>query len=74
MTEILDEAIIDCYVRKNKSSRDYPRKKQEQAAGPPVLLNASRGTLPYRRPLRHLPRAGNGHAPIELSPGRGERQ
>jgi hypothetical protein len=45
MTEILDEAIIDPYVRKDKSSRDYPRKKQEQAAGPPVILNANRAQI-----------------------------
>jgi hypothetical protein len=42
LTELLDRAIIDPYQRKNKTSRDYPRKKQEQAAGPPVILAASR--------------------------------
>jgi len=45
LTEILDQAIIDPYVRKNKSSRDYPRKKQEQAPGPPVILIASRAQV-----------------------------
>lgn len=45
LTEILDEAILDPYVRKNKSSRDYPRKKQERAAGPPVILIASRAQV-----------------------------
>lgn len=41
LTELIDRAIIDSYERKNKASRDYPRKKQEQPAGPPVLLTAT---------------------------------
>ena len=41
LTKMLDRAIIDAYQRKNKTSRDYPRKKQEQAAGPPVILKAN---------------------------------
>jgi hypothetical protein len=41
LTELLDRAIIDAYQRKNKTSRDYPRKKQEQATGPPVILKAT---------------------------------
>lgn len=52
MTEILDGAIIDLYVRKNKSSRDYPRKKQERAAGPPVILNASRAQVRHAREVK----------------------
>jgi hypothetical protein len=40
--ELLDRAIIDSYDRKNKTSRDYPRKKEEQAAGPPVIVKATR--------------------------------
>jgi hypothetical protein len=42
MMEILDRAILDPYVRNHKASRDYPRKKQEQATGPPVIRIASR--------------------------------
>ena len=41
LIDLLDRAIIDPYTRKNKTSRDYPRKKQEQAAGPPVILRAT---------------------------------
>ena len=39
------EPIIDPYQRKNKTSRDYPRKKQEQAAGPPTILTATRAQV-----------------------------
>jgi hypothetical protein len=42
MNDRLDRAIIDPYVRKNKASRDYPRKKHEPGAGPPVILKATR--------------------------------
>jgi IS4 transposase len=41
LTELLDIAIIDDYPRKNKASRDYPRKKHETAPGPPQILLAS---------------------------------
>jgi hypothetical protein len=33
LVEMVGKAVIDAYHRANKSSRDYPRKKQEQAAG-----------------------------------------
>lgn len=42
LTELLNRALIDTYVRQNKASRDYPRKKQEQAPGPPIILRATR--------------------------------
>lgn len=42
LCEQLRQAIIDPYIRKNKASRNYPRKKQERIAGPPVILQASR--------------------------------
>jgi hypothetical protein len=38
----LRKAIIDPYQRQNKTSRHYPRKKREQAPGPPLILRASR--------------------------------
>lgn len=37
----LRQAVIDSYVRKNKSSRNYPRKKQEKPPGAPTILKAS---------------------------------
>jgi hypothetical protein len=42
LEEMLDRAIIDSYHRKNKTSRDYPRKKEEKAAGSPIILKATR--------------------------------
>lgn len=42
LTELLDRAIIDPYIRKDKTSRDYPRKKEQKAAGSPVIRNATR--------------------------------
>lgn len=38
----LKQALIDTYKRKNKTSRDYPRKKQETPAGKPELVNATK--------------------------------
>jgi len=43
--QLIDRALIDPYHRKNKASRDYPRKKQEQAAGPPILRTATRAQV-----------------------------
>ena len=45
MRQLIDGAIIDPYLRKNKASRDYPRKKEEQAAGAPILRKATRAQV-----------------------------
>ena len=45
LSELLDRAVIDSYQRKNKNSREYPRKKQEQPAGPPLIRVASRSQV-----------------------------
>ena len=45
MRQLIDRALIDPYKRKNKTSRDYPRKKQEQAAGPPIIRKATRAQV-----------------------------
>ena len=37
----LRRAIIDSYVRKNKVSRNYPRKKQEKPPGSPIITDAT---------------------------------
>lgn len=42
LCERLGKAIIDPYIRKSKTSRNYPRKKQERPPGPPVILRATR--------------------------------
>jgi len=43
--EMIDRALIDPYKRRNKTSREYPRKKQEQSAGPPILRKATRAQV-----------------------------
>jgi Transposase DDE domain len=45
----LRQAIIDPYQRQNKTSRHYPRKKREQAPGPPLILHASRSQIERAR-------------------------
>lgn len=45
MTELIDCAIIDPYKRKNKTSRAYPRKKEEQSAGRPMIRKATRSQI-----------------------------
>jgi hypothetical protein len=45
MTQLIDRAIIDPYKRRNKTSRDYPRKKQEQATGSPIVCRATRAQV-----------------------------
>ncbi|MDB5389454.1 MAG: Transposase domain protein [Planctomycetaceae bacterium] len=37
----LHTAVIDSYVRKNKASRNYPRKKKEKPAGSPIINEAT---------------------------------
>ena len=37
----LREALVDEYVRKNKQSRDYPRKKKHTRTGPPNIVQAA---------------------------------
>jgi Transposase DDE domain len=38
----MGHALIDCYQRQNKASRNYPRKKQERPAGKPVIQYATK--------------------------------
>lgn len=38
----LAQAEIDHYLRKNKASRNYPRKKQERPAGSPTIVPATK--------------------------------
>lgn len=45
MRQLIDRALIDPYQRRNKASRDYPLKKQEQSAGPPILRKATRAQV-----------------------------
>jgi len=45
MSQLIDRALLDPYQRQNKRSRDYPLKKQEQSAGPPILHKATRAQV-----------------------------
>jgi len=42
LTEQLLAAVVDPYCRRNKSSRNFPRKKYESQAKPPDIANATR--------------------------------
>jgi len=48
----LRKAVIDSYHRQNKTSRDYPRKKQEAPPGPPRILTASAAQIQRAQALR----------------------
>jgi hypothetical protein len=53
LVELVGKAVIDSYERANKSSRDYPRKKQEQAAGAPKVRNATRAQINAAKEIRN---------------------
>lgn len=53
----LDVAVIDHYVRRNKSSRNYPRKKSDPPCGPPKILKATRQ---QKQIAKYLKRAKSG--------------
>ena len=58
MRELMDRALIDPYKRRNKMSRDYPRKKQEQSAGPPILRKATRAQVQLAIQVKREQRKG----------------
>jgi hypothetical protein len=41
MRQLIDRALLDAYKRRNKTRRDFPLKKQEKSAGPPILHKAT---------------------------------
>lgn len=51
LIEQLLAAVVDSYRRRNRSSRNYPRKKYESPAKPPRLANATRS---QRELARHV--------------------
>lgn len=52
LTTRLAQAIIDDYPRRNKSSRDYPRKKQEKPAGSPKITPATKDQVQRARDIK----------------------
>ena len=52
LTRSLRIAVRDPYRRRNKSSRDYPRKKRERPPGRPQIIRASRYQIELARTIR----------------------
>jgi hypothetical protein len=50
--DLLHKAVIDSYHRVNKSSRDYPRKKQSHAIGAPEIRRATQDQINAAREIR----------------------
>jgi hypothetical protein len=53
LVEMVGRAVIDRYVRANKSSRDYPRKKQEKPPGAPKVRDATRAEINAAKEIRN---------------------
>ncbi len=51
--EVLGRAVTDAYRRRNKTSRDYPRKKYEPPAGAPQIGAANRAQRQQAREIMH---------------------
>ena len=50
---LLSQGLIDSYVRHNsKAARNYPRKKNEEPAGKPLILSASGEQVKFAKELR----------------------
>lgn len=52
LLQLLDRAILDDYQRRDKTSRDYPRKKHEPAAGPPIIQFATAAQIGAAKDLK----------------------
>jgi hypothetical protein len=50
--EMVGKAVIDPYRRADKSSRDYPRKKQEPPTGAPKVRNATKAQINAAKEVR----------------------
>ena len=51
----LRQAITDSYLRKNKASRHYPRKKQQRSPGPPNILRATHAQIQHAKQVKQQP-------------------
>lgn len=54
----LCHALIDDYPRKDKTSRDYPRKKQERQPGPPKIATATKTQIQLAQLVRNRTKKG----------------
>ena len=51
--EQLSVAVIDGYTRRNKASRDYPRKKREPVIGAPTIRAATKVEIELAQQIKH---------------------
>ena len=58
LCDLLRRAVIDPYRRKNKTSRAYPRKKNESPPGPPTITRASAQQVATAKQLRNQAATG----------------
>jgi hypothetical protein len=54
----LDASVVDRYARRQKNSRNYPRKKYDLPCGPPAIRKASRQQRRIATQLRRIAKAG----------------
>lgn len=54
----LRHSLLDEYARNDKTSRDYPRKKREHPAGPPIITPASRQQIQQARTIKEQLKKG----------------
>jgi Transposase DDE domain len=53
LCDLLGAAVIDPYIRQNKTSRNYPRKKRESPPGKPQIVTATNSQRLRATMLRH---------------------
>jgi hypothetical protein len=53
LSELLSVALVDWYDRRDKTSRDYPRKKHEQPIGAPELRRATPTQIRLAQEIRN---------------------
>lgn len=58
LRERLQSALIDPYRRENKTSRNYPRQKQETPPGPPQVVTATKTQIQQAQELRQKQKKG----------------
>ncbi len=54
LSDRLRQAVIDSYVRNNKTSRNYPRKKRESPPGAPKIANATKQQIKHAKEIMAL--------------------
>ncbi len=58
LCRLLQDALMDAYPRKNKTSREYPRKKQEKPPGAPQIHPATLAQRTRAKQIRTETRKG----------------